>query len=106
MIYLIAKPKFYLVPKANHVGDVWKFEHETKSEHPCAFPARLPERIIGSTNAAVILDPFVGSGTTAVAAKRLNRQYVGIELSPDYCDMAEARIRNEMKRSQQQFFNQ
>ena len=92
VIYLIAKPKFYLVPKANHVGDVWKFEQETKSEHPCAFPARLPERIIGSTDAAVILDPFMGSGTTAVAAKRLNRQYVGIELSPDYCDRARERI--------------
>ena len=106
MIYLIAKPKFYLVPKAIHAGDVWKFRQETKSKHPCAFPAGLPERIIGSTNAVVILDPFMGSGTTAVAAKRQNRQYIGIELSPEYCDMAEARIRNEMKRSQQQFFNQ
>ena len=101
VIYLIAKPKFYLVPKAIHAGDVWRFRQETKSKHPCAFPVDLPGRIIGSTNAAVILDPFMGSGTTAVAAKRLNRQYIGIDISPDYCEMAEMRIKNAMKRERQ-----
>ena len=44
------------------------------------------------------MDPFFGSGTTAIVAMALNRQYVGIELSPDYCKMALARIeRNKIK---------
>jgi len=92
VIYMIAKPDFMLRPKANHVGCVWRIHQETRNEHPAPFPVELPERIIGSTNAAVILDPFVGSGTTAVAAKRLNRQYIGIDLSPDYCRLAEERL--------------
>lgn len=52
----------------------------------------LIDRIISSTNAQIILDPFMGSGTTAVAAIANQRQYIGIELSPDYCKMAEDRI--------------
>lgn len=60
--------------------------------HPAAFPVDLIERIISSTNAEVILDPFMGSGTTAVVAKKLGRKYIGIEVSPEYCKMAENRI--------------
>lgn len=94
VIYLIAKPKFKLAPKANAVGDVWEFTQEMKNGHPAPFPVALIDRIIGSTNAKIVLDPFMGSGTTAVAAKNLNRNYIGIELSPDYCKMAEDRIAN------------
>ena len=94
VIYLIAKPNFKLIPKANGVGDVWRFNQDINNPHPAPFPVALPERIIGSTNAKIVLDPFMGSGTTAVAAKKLKRQYIGIELSPDYCKMAEARVQN------------
>lgn len=93
VIYLIAKPKFKLVPKANAVGDVWEFTQEMKNEHPAPFPVALIERIISSTNAELILDPFSGSGTTALVAKALKRNYIGIELSPDYCEMSERRIK-------------
>jgi len=48
-----------------------------------------------STNAQIVLDPFMGSGTTALAAKRLGRNYIGIELSPDYCEQAKERIKND-----------
>ncbi len=41
----------------------------------------------------VVFDPFLGSGTTAVAAKLLNRNYIGCEISPEYCKIAEARIK-------------
>lgn len=92
VIYLIAKPDFKLVPKANAVGDVWEFTQEMKNGHPAPFPVALIDRIISSTNAQVVLDPFMGSGTTAVAAIKNKRQYIGIELSPDYCQMAEDRI--------------
>lgn len=93
VIYLIPKPNFKLRPKANSVGDVWYFPQEHSSEHPAPFPVALVERILDATGAEIILDPFMGSGTTAVAAKRLKRQYIGIELSPDYCKMAEERVR-------------
>lgn len=93
VIYLIPKHQFKLVPKANAYGDVWEFTQEMKNEHPAPFPVALIERIISSTSARLVLDPFMGSGTTAVAAKMLQRNYIGIELSPDYCEMAEKRIR-------------
>lgn len=94
VIYLIAKKKFKLAPKANAHGDVWDIGQDLKNPHPAPFPVELIERIIGSTTADVILDPFMGSGTTALAAKKLGRQYVGIDVSPEYCQMAEGRIKN------------
>ena len=95
VIYLIAKHDFKLVPKANAYGDVWEFTQEMKNDHPAPFPVALIDRIISSTNAQIILDPFMGSGTTAVAAIKNNRHYIGIELSPDYCMMAENRIKGK-----------
>lgn len=95
VIYLIAKSKFRLAPKANAFGDVWEFPQEMNNSHPAPFPVALIERIISSTNATMILDPFMGSGTTAVAAKRLGRTYLGIEISPQYCALAEKRIADE-----------
>ena len=96
VIYLIANPKFELAPKANSFGDVWEFTQEMKNPHPAAFPVDLIERIIESTTAQIILDPFMGSGTTAIAAKNLKRKYIGIEISPEYCELAENRIKNGM----------
>jgi len=93
VIYLIAKPDFKLAPKANAYGDVWEFTQEMKNGHPAPFPVALIDRIISSTHAQIILDPFIGSGTTAVAAMKSGRNYVGIELSSEYCEMAEKRIR-------------
>lgn len=92
VIYLIAKPNFRLVPKANAYGDVWEFKQETNNPHPAPFPVALIDRIISSTFANIILDPFMGSGTTAIAALMNDRNYLGIELSPEYVQMAEKRI--------------
>ena len=100
VIYLIPKPNFKLVPKANAFGDVWEFTQEMKNEHPAPFPVALIDRIISSTYAKTILDPFSGSGTTAVVALGLNRNYIGIELSPDYCEMSEKRIWKNKKQSE------
>ena len=95
VIYLISKKKFKLLPKANAHGDVWEFTQEMKNGHPAPFPIALIDRIINSTTARVILDPFMGSGTTAVSAIKNNRIFIGIDISPEYCQMAENRIENE-----------
>ncbi len=97
VIYLIAKPKFKLAPKASSLGDIWEFGQELKNTHPAPFPVKLIERIVGSTNGKIILDPFMGSGTTAIAALNLDREYIGIELSKKYCELADERIKNHQK---------
>jgi site-specific DNA-methyltransferase (adenine-specific) len=92
VIYLIAKPSFKLAPKANAYGDVWEFTQEMNNTHPAPFPEALIDRIISSTTSQIILDPFIGSGTTAISALKNNRSYIGIEISPDYCATARRRI--------------
>lgn len=100
VIYLIPKPDFKLLPKANAFGDVWEFTQEMKNEHPAPFPVALIDRIISSTKAKIILDPFIGSGTTAIVAMGLKRHFIGIELSPDYCEMSEKRIEKNKRQSE------
>lgn len=92
VIYMITKPKFKLADKANAHGDVWSIPQEKNNKHPAPFPLPLVERIVTSTTAKVILDPFMGSGTTALACVRQNRHYIGIELSDDYIKMAKERL--------------
>lgn len=95
VIYLIAKPKFKLAKGANKYGDVWEIMQENKNPHPAPFPEKLIERIISSTNAEIIVDPFSGSGTTAVSAKKLDRKFICIDNSNQYCEMARKRIDGE-----------
>jgi len=94
VIYLIAKPDFFLQPKSNSYGDVWEFTQEMKNNHPAPFPVALIYRIITSASkeSDTVLDPFMGSGTTAITAMGLKRNYIGIEISEDYCRMSEERI--------------
>lgn len=95
VIYLIAKPKFKLASKANRFGDVWEFMQEMSNPHPAPFPVELIDRIVLSTESQIILDPFMGSGTTAISAKKNNRNFIGIDNSEVYCQMAMKRIRGE-----------
>ena len=93
VIYLIAKPDFKLTPKANAQGDVWEIPQARDNEHPAPFPIELAQRCIAATQGGVVLDPFMGSGTTAIAAEILNREWIGAEISPNYCKIAEQRIK-------------
>lgn len=93
VIYLIAKSKFQLAPKANAHGDVWEFTQEMNNDHPAAFPANLINRIVSATKGKIVLDPFMGSGTTAISAINFERDFIGIDISPEYCKKARERIR-------------
>ena len=92
VIYLIAKPGFKLKQKASKLGDVWRISQEQNNTHPAPFPVELAQRCIASTEATVVLDPFMGSGTTGIAAELEGRHWIGVELSEKYCQMARARI--------------
>lgn len=93
VIYLICKPDFRLAPKANAQGDVWNIPQERNNPHPAPFPVELAQRCIRSTNAQIILDPFIGSGNTAIAAEACEREWIGIDIAKDYCKLARDRIR-------------
>ena len=78
---------------------VWKFNTESarKVKHPAPFPVELPRRIIQlyTFEGEVVLDPFMGAGSTALAALRTNRNFIGYEISKEYCRLAEERIKRE-----------
>lgn len=95
VIYMICKPDFVLADGANLSGDVWNFTQDMKNEHPAPFPLALAERVVSSVNGSLVLDPFMGSGTTALAAKRLGWSYTGIEISPEYVDCSRRRIEHD-----------
>lgn len=92
VIYLIAKPDFKLAPKANRHGDVWEITQERGSWHPAPFPIELASRCVEASKGSLVLDPFIGSGTVAIAAKKHGKNYIGIDISQDYCDKAQERI--------------
>jgi modification methylase len=75
---------------------IWQIQPESakKVGHPAPFPVELAKRVIKLYSYVddVVLDPFMGSGTTCVAAKKYGRHYVGFDISSEYCHMAEDRI--------------
>ena len=103
VIYMIAKPRFRLAPKANAAGDIWTFPQEMNNRHPAPFPVALIDRIIGATTAQVILDPFMGSGTTALSAKKLGRNFIGIDIAKEYCELAKLRLKGFLKTGRDPF---
>ena len=75
---------------------IWNIapERARKIGHPAPFPVELPKRFVElySFKDEVILDPFIGSGTTAIAAKSLNRHYIGYEINSEYIELANTRL--------------
>ena len=77
------------------IGNIWRYSVGGKrNNHPATFPEKLAEDhiITWSNEGDVVLDPFLGSGTTAKMALLNNRNFIGFELSQEYCKMAEKRI--------------
>lgn len=75
---------------------IWTFNGEARKKdgHPAPFPEELPKRCIKlfSYVGDIVLDPFMGSGTTVVVANKLNRKAIGIEISRKYCELALDRL--------------
>lgn len=94
-IMVLAKPDFRLKSRGvSGLGDVWSMKPE-RSEHPAPFPIDLPSKAIEATNPKIVLDPFMGSGTTGVAAIKTGCKFIGIEIEPKYFAMARSRIEAE-----------
>jgi site-specific DNA-methyltransferase (adenine-specific) len=85
-----------------YTTDVWDFppESATRVGHPAPFPVELPERFLRlyTYRDDLVLDPFMGSGSTAVAAVRHDRHFVGVDTDPEYVAAAQTRVEQERER--------
>lgn len=92
-IVIFAKPEFRLRDKeASGAKDVWEVAQQRDSDHPAPFPVGLPRIALATTNARTVLDPFMGSGSTGVAAVETGCDFIGIEKDAGYFAMAKTRI--------------
>jgi len=90
-------------PEGKNPSDVWdipnvKANHVEKTKHPCQFPVVLPQKLIKalSNENDLVVDPYLGSGSTAVACILEKRKFVGAEIKPDYVDIAKKRINDAL----------
>ena len=104
-IYWLHKPV-----KGNRIGrelesrhalltSVWNVRPEMNSPHPAPFPIEIPTRIVFSIlneDEGIVMDPYMGSGTTAVASRYLGKKFIGIDNCREYIDFAEDRVKNFM----------
>ena len=77
-----------------YISTIWKFPPERDRSHPAPFPPELPRRLIKmySFKDDIIVDPFMGSGTTAFAAADEDRKFIGYEINPNYIELAKKRL--------------
>ncbi len=88
-------------PYGTLVSDIWTDIHRIRhnvrrDKHPCQLPEPLLERLILMTTDEddIVLDPFIGTGTTAIAAKKLGRKYIGIDIDKEYVDVSNRKLDN------------
>lgn len=91
-------------PFGKNPSDVWdipnvKANHVEKTDHPCQFPSAIPRRLILSLTeeGGIVVDPFMGSGTTAIAAFVEKRKFIGAEIQQSYYEIATNRIKEAIK---------
>lgn len=75
-------------------SQIWEFHGNNRKDHPATFPIELPLRCIEgwSFSGDLVLDPFMGTGTTALAALQMGRRYLGVEISQHYCEVAKQHL--------------
>ena len=91
----VRQKKTFNINSEKYRDNIWEIAvARNTTEHPAVFPESLvSDHIISWSNEGdIVYDPFIGSGTTALAAKKLNRSYIGSEISKEYCAIAESRI--------------
>ena len=83
-----------LVPDGYERSNVWCFNPETTSKHLAPYPTELSDRIVQYYSFVndLVLDPFMGSGTTAISCLKYDRRYIGVEIHEEYVKMADDRI--------------
>jgi len=89
------KKKIFNINNERYRDNVWDMAvAKNNTKHPAVFPENLIlDHILSWTNEGdIIYDPFIGSGTTAIVAKKLNRNYIGSEISPEYYSLANSRL--------------
>ncbi|HWA51970.1 MAG TPA: site-specific DNA-methyltransferase [Patescibacteria group bacterium] len=103
LILIFYKDEWISVKKEfrDYVNEIWKFsgENPKRVNHPAAFPVEIPRRLIkmfSETN-DIVLDPFLGSGTTLMACKQLLRKGIGIEIDEKYFEGSKTRISDQNK---------
>lgn len=92
-------PRYYREYDRTDLGkrtNIWKYAREDKNGHPAPFPLQMAKDHIQSWSnpGDLVYDPFMGSGTTAVAAIESGREYIGSEISNEYCELIKQRISN------------
>lgn len=106
LIWIASKSKKYyfdydtakILNGGKQMRNLWEINAQRhKTKHPTEKPETLLERIIllGSKERDTVLDPFTGSGTSGVVAKKLKRNFIGFEINPEYYDIANERIGSE-----------
>lgn len=116
VIYFITKTNIAkgnntkLTKEGTNYGDIWTFARETNNSHPAPFPIDLPYYAIKSIDnharRMVVYDPYMGSGTTAVAAACCGYDYLGTDLTDSYIEMAKKRLKlNEIQPESKNLFN-
>ena len=91
----VRQKKTFNINSEKYRDNIWEIAvSRNDTDHPAVFPEKLvSDHILSWSNEGdLVYDPFMGSGTTAIAAKKLNRNYIGSEISQDYCAIAESRL--------------
>lgn len=96
-IYWLVKDAKTKLNNEQNLSDVWRIVPSNKRKdvgHIAVMPDGIVENLLSSVNYKTILDPFMGSGTTGVVCKKLGRDFIGIEIAPEYYELAKQRIEN------------
>ncbi|MCD6501757.1 site-specific DNA-methyltransferase [bacterium] len=103
--------KYLMHPYGPLCSDVWTDIHrirhkKRRDEHPCQLPVPLLERLIlmSTDENDIVFDPFIGTGTTAIAAKHLGRHFMGIDIDPKYVETASKKVSLELPTKINDFF--